>query len=92
MENLTSVLKLSDTLAPYLDELLPIALFFGMFFIVFGLGGIVIRHMPRKSGSILDEVLKEEWDTPEQDEVHETADAQQISCAEENTEDLSERK
>lgn len=91
MKEITSVLKLSDMLAPYLDELLPIALFFGMFFIVFGLGGVLIRHMPRKSGSMLDEILKEDWDTPEQDELQETADAQQISCAEENTEQ-SERK
>lgn len=43
-------------------EILPIALFFGMFFAVFGLGGIVIRHMPRKSGSMLDEILNEKWD------------------------------
>lgn len=72
MRQLTSALQLSDVLAPYMDELLPIALFFGMFFIVFGLGGVIIRHMPRKSGSILDEVLKEDWDTPEQDELHDT--------------------
>lgn len=44
-------------------EILPIVLFFGMFFVVFGLGGIVVRHMPRKSGSMLDEILSETWDS-----------------------------
>ena len=35
-------------------ELYPILLFFGMFFVVFGFGGMLIRRLPRKPGSMLD--------------------------------------
>lgn len=43
-------------------ELYPILLFFGMFFVVFGLGGMLVRHLPRKSGSMLDEILNDDWE------------------------------
>ena len=42
-------------------ELYPILLFFGMFFVVFGFGGMLIRRLPRKPGSMLDEILNEDW-------------------------------
>lgn len=43
-------------------ELYPILLFFGMFFVVLGFGGVFIRHLPRKPGSMLDEILSEDWE------------------------------
>ncbi|MDO4287075.1 MAG: hypothetical protein Q4C40_05065 [Eubacteriales bacterium] len=43
-------------------ELYPILLFLGMFFVIFGLGGILIRHIPRKPGSMLDEILSDQWE------------------------------
>ncbi|MCD8357511.1 MAG: hypothetical protein LUE11_13245 [Clostridia bacterium] len=43
-------------------ELYPILLFFGMFFVVLGFGGVFIRHLPRKPGSMLDEILSENWE------------------------------
>ena len=43
-------------------ELYPILLFFGMFFVVFGFGGMLIRRLPRKPGSMLDEILHEDWE------------------------------
>lgn len=49
------------------EELLPYILFFGMFFLVFGMGGILIRHIPRKPGSMLDEILNEDWDSDEEE-------------------------
>lgn len=48
-------------------ELYPILLFLGMFFVVFGLGGVVIRHIPRKPGSMLDEILNDNWDDSEEE-------------------------
>lgn len=47
------------------EELYPILLFFGMFAVVFGLGGKLIHHMPRKPGSMLDEILSEKWEDDE---------------------------
>ena len=50
-------------------ELYPILIFFGMFFVVFGMGGVVVRHLPRKPGSMLDEILNETWeDSDDKDE------------------------
>ncbi len=43
-------------------ELYPILLFFGMFFVIFGMGGMLVRHLPRKPGSMLDEILSEKWE------------------------------
>lgn len=66
-------------------EILPIALFFGMFFVIFGLSGIIIRHLPRKSGSMLDEILNEKWDDYDDErnrEQPETADAPVQTAAE----------
>lgn len=48
-------------------ELFPILLFLGMFFVVFGLGGSLIRHIPRKPGSMLDEILNDNWDDSEEE-------------------------
>ncbi|MDO4174913.1 MAG: hypothetical protein Q4D42_09130 [Eubacteriales bacterium] len=53
------LLKLS---AEIKAELYPILLFFGMFFVVFGLGGLLVRHIPRKPGSMLDEILSDSWE------------------------------
>lgn len=47
------------------QELLPVVLFFVMFFVVFGLGGGILRRVPRKPGSMLDEILHENWDEEE---------------------------
>lgn len=47
------------------EEIYPILLFFGMFAVVFGLGGKLIHHMPRKPGSMLDEILNEKWEDDE---------------------------
>ena len=49
------------------EELYPILLFFGMFAVVFGLGGKLIHHMPRKPGSMLDEILSEKWEDDEEE-------------------------
>lgn len=57
-------------------EILPIVLFFGMFFTVYGLGGIVVRRLPRKSGSMLDEILNEEYS----EDMQQTGQAQQAAA------------
>lgn len=44
------------------QELYPILLFLGMFAVVFGLGGTLVRRLPRKPGSMLDEILSEKWE------------------------------
>ena len=62
MEQLPAFLLPLELSAQTKDEILPIVLFFGMFFLVFGLGGIVIRFVPRKPGSMLDEILNDRWD------------------------------
>ena len=65
------------------QELYPILLFLGMFAVVFGLGGTLVRrcgqrehiHLPRKPGSMLDEILSEKWEDEQEDE-RENADEQ----------------
>lgn len=54
------------------QELYPILLFLGMFAVVFGLGGTLIRRLPRKPGSMLDEILSEKWEDEREnaDEQH----------------------
>lgn len=54
------------------QELYPILLFLGMFAVVFGLGGTLVRRMPRKPGSMLDEILSEKWEDEREnaDEQH----------------------
>lgn len=64
---MTEMLYALELSAQIKAELVPIALFFGMFFAVFGLGGVVVRYLPRKPGSVLDEILNEEWDDGEED-------------------------
>ena len=50
------------------QELYPILLFLGMFAVVFGLGGTLVRRLPRKPGSMLDEILSEKWEDEQEDE------------------------
>ena len=61
------------------QELYPILLFLGMFAVVFGLGGTtantLVRRLPRKPGSMLDEILSEKWEDEQEDE-RENADEQ----------------
>lgn len=54
------------------QELYPILLFLGMFAVVFGLGGTLVRRLPRKPGSMLDEILSEKWEDEQEnaDEQH----------------------
>lgn len=78
MKLLTATLLPLELSAQIKDEILPIVLFFGMFFVVFSLGGGIIRHMPRKPGSMLDEILNETWD----DNEERNADASEQAAAE----------
>lgn len=68
MKLLTAYLFPLELSAQFKEEIVPIALFFGMFFAVFGLGSGIIRRMPRKPGSMLDEILNDQWEDgqPEQ--------------------------
>lgn len=54
------------------QEVYPILLFLGMFAVVFGLGGTLVRRMPRKPGSMLDEILSEKWEDEQEDERENT--------------------
>ena len=66
---MTMLLRALELSAEIKAELYPILIFFGMFFVVFGMGGVVVRHLPRKPGSMLDEILNEKWeDDDERDE------------------------
>ncbi|MGM9630557.1 hypothetical protein [Butyricicoccus sp.] len=80
MELLTASLLPLELSAQIKDEILPIVLFFGMFFAVSGLGGLLIRHVPRKPGSMLDEILNENWD--DEDDEEQNADASEQAAAE----------
>lgn len=80
MELLTASLLPLELSAQIKDEILPIVLFFGMFFAVSGLGGLLIRHAPRKPGSMLDEILNENWD--DEDDEEQNADASEQAAAE----------
>ncbi|MDY4484079.1 hypothetical protein [Butyricicoccus porcorum] len=83
MKLLTATLLPLELSAQIKDEILPIVLFFGMFFVVFSLGGGIIRHMPRKPGSMLDEILNETWDDNEdQKDEERNADASEQAAAE----------
>lgn len=62
---LPAMLRTMELSAEIKAELYPILLFFGMFFAVFGLGGVLVRHLPRKPGSMLDEILSEKWEDDE---------------------------
>lgn len=62
------------------EEALPIIIFFAMFFAVFGLGGFVVKHLPRKRGSMLDEILSERWEQDDMDSpASQAEDAQTVS-------------
>lgn len=80
MELLTASLLPLELSAQIKDEILPIVLFFGMFFAVSGLGGLLIRHVPSKPGSMLDEILNENWD--DEDDEEQNADASEQAAAE----------
>ena len=41
---------------------------YAMFAVVFGLGGTLVRRLPRKPGSMLDEILSEKWEDEQEDE------------------------
>ena len=80
MELLTASLLPLELSAQIKDEILPMVLFFGMVFAVSGLGGLLIRHVPRKPGSMLDEILNENWD--DEDDEEQNADASEQAAAE----------
>ncbi|MDO5783995.1 MAG: hypothetical protein Q4P20_02910 [Eubacteriales bacterium] len=63
---LPAMLRTLELSAEIKAELYPILLFLGMFFVVFGMGGILVRHLPRKPGSMLDEILSEKWEDEEE--------------------------
>lgn len=68
---LPAMLRTMELSAEIKAELYPILLFFGMFFVVFGLGGVLVRHLPRKPGSMLDEILSEKWEDDETEQPEE---------------------
>ena len=51
------------------EDLIMTAVFFGLFFVIFGFGGIAAKHIPCKSGSMLYEILHEDWDQDKQEET-----------------------
>lgn len=59
------------------EEALPVIIFFAMFFAVFGLGGLIVRHLLRKKGSMLDEILNERWEQDDMDEPAGQAECEQ---------------
>lgn len=48
------------------DEILPILLFFGIFFLIYGVGVPIFRHLPHKKGSMWEEMLNDSWDDSEE--------------------------
>ena len=72
MTGVIGTAQLLEISAELKAEIFPFAIFFGMFFVVFGLGGLVVRHLPRKPGSMLDEILSEKWDSEEPEEETKT--------------------
>ena len=55
------------------DEILPVLLFFGMFFLIYGVGVPLFRHLPHKKGSMWEEMLNDSWDDGEEETAQETA-------------------
>ena len=47
------------------DEILPVILFFGMFFLIYGVGVPLFRKMPHRKGSRLAEMLNDDWEDEE---------------------------
>ena len=47
------------------DEILPVILFFGMFFLIYGIGVPLFRRLPHRKGSRLAEMLDDNWDEEE---------------------------
>lgn len=64
------------------DEILPILIFFGMFFLIYGVGVPLLRKLPHKKNSMWHEMLNDSW---------ESSDADGQPEAEEQTEQPSER-
>lgn len=63
-----------DLMSPFFrDEVLPVLLFFGMFFLIYGVGVPLFRRFPHKKGSMWAEMLNDSWDDPEEDAAQETA-------------------
>ena len=48
------------------EDLIMAAVFFGLFFLIFGLGGFLSNHIPCKTGSMLYEILHEDHDEEEE--------------------------
>ena len=55
------------------DEILPIMLFFGMFFLIYVVGVPLFRHLPHKKGSMWEEMLNDSWDDGGEETAQETA-------------------
>lgn len=55
------------------DEILPILLFFGMFFLIYGVGVPLFWHLPHKKGSMWEEMLNDSWDDGGEETAQETA-------------------
>lgn len=53
------------------DEVLPVLLFFGMFFLIYGIGVPLFRRLPHKKGSMWDEMLNDRWEDAEQEKAAE---------------------
>ena len=66
------------------EDLIMTAVFFGLFFVIFGFGGILAKHIPCKSGSMLYEILHEDWDRDGQEDTDgEAAQALETSMCQE---------
>ena len=55
------------------DEIIPILLFFGMFFLIYGVGVPLFRHLPHKKGSMWEEMLNDSWDDGGEEDAQKTA-------------------
>lgn len=53
------------------EEILPVLLFFGLFFLIYGIGVPLFRRLPHKKGSMWDEMLNERWEDSEPAEAAE---------------------
>lgn len=62
------------------EDIIMTAAFFIMFFVIYGLRDLFIKHIPRKPGSILDEILNETWDDYEEEENEEPVRSDETSA------------
>ena len=68
------------------DEVLPILVFFGMFFLIYGVGVPLFRHLPHKKGSMWDEMLNDRWEESEHMESAEPECMESEAPADDNME------